>query len=288
MSVGIRDTGAVLAALPPPEAAALLRKVWDEVAAIVHAHGGMLDRRSGIETLALFNAPLEDAAHVDHAVQAAGRIALALDPLNATLRAAAEAAGRKYIRVHLDTGIESGSCMVGNLVSDRHPAWTAIGSPIENAAGIGRLCREYGVPVVLASGSVAGMAQPRVLELDLVRLQAGAKPIRIFVPVAPYVPDRAAADRLAAAHARMIARYRNGEWAEAEDSLRECRSHRIEALATLYSLYRTRIVAAREIAPPAGWEGARLGSRGEIDLVTEITPAPRVARHSEGERDQGA
>jgi hypothetical protein len=85
----------------------------------------------------------------------------------------------------------------------------------------------------------------------------------------------------------MIAAYRNREWAEAEAALHECRSFRIEALGTLYSLYRTRILTAREIAPPSGWEGATIGTLEEIDAVTDVTPGAPPPRHS-GERGEGA
>jgi hypothetical protein len=74
-------------------------------------------------------------------------------------------------------------------------------------------------------------------------------------------------------------------WAEA--ALRECRSFRIEALGTLYGLFLARIVTAREIAPPPGWEGATIGTLEEIDAVTKVTPGGPPPRHS-GERDEGA
>jgi adenylate cyclase len=132
------------------------------------------------------------------------------------------------------------------------------------------------------------MADPHVLELDLVRLGGGTKPLRVFTLLDPFAADAGVGIRLAASHARMIAAYRNREWTEAEAALRECRSFRIEALATLYSLYRTRIVTAREIAPPSGWEARGLWKSEEIDAVTDITPVAPAARHSVGERDQGA
>ena len=286
VSIHIRDPGAILAPMAPPEAAAFLRKVHDDIASIVLDHGGMLDRRTAEESLALFNAPLDDPAHADHAARAAAKIGIALDPLNAARRAAAEAAGQKYLRVHLDIGIDTGPCTVGNLISERYPAWTAVGPGIAVATSIGRLCREYGVGIIVGERTVAGMADPHVLELDLVRLGGGTKSLRVFTLLDPFVADAGTGTRLAACHARMIAAYRNREWAEAEAALRECRSFRIEALGTLYSLYRTRILTAREIAPPSGWEGAWTWRK--IDAVTEVTPGGPPPRHSDAERDEGA
>jgi adenylate cyclase len=286
VSIRIRDPDAILAPMQPPEAAAFLRQVHEGIASIVLDHGGMLDRRTAEDCLALFNAPLDDPAHANHAAQAAAKIAVALDPLNAARRAAAEAAGQKYLKVHLDIGIDTGPCTVGNLISERYPAWTAFGPGIAVATSIGRLSREYGVSIIVGEGAVAGMAEPHVLELDLVRLGAGTRPLRVFTLLDPLVADAGTGMRLAAAHARMIAAYRNRDWAEAEAALRECRSFRVEALGTLYSLYRTRIATAREIAPPSGWEGVR--TLEELDAVTEVTPGGPAPRHSGVGRDQGA
>jgi len=221
VSVQIRDAGAVLAPMPPSEAAGFLRKIQDEITAIVHEHGGMVDRRTGEETLALFNAPLDDPAHADQAARAAAKIGSALDPLNAGRRAAAEAAGQKYIRVHLDIGIDTGPCTVGNLISDRHPAWTAMGPAIATATAIAPVAREYGVGNIIGDGTVEHMADPHVLELDLVRPGKRTKPVRVFTLLQPFVADTATAARLAATHARMVSAYRNRDWAEAETALRE-------------------------------------------------------------------
>lgn len=287
VSVRIRDGEALLAPMSPTEAAAFLRKVHDAVAANVLRHGGMLYREDGGESLAIFNAPLDDMSHANHAAEAAAQIAVALDPLNAARRAAAEAAGEKYVRVYLDIGIDTGSCAVGNLVSDRYPAWSAVGPCIGTATSIGRLAKEYGVSIIVSENAVAGMAEARALELDLFRPGGAGRPIRVFTLLEPFVADRGVGASLAASHARMIAAYRNRQWAEAETALGECRAFRLEPLATLYSLYRTRIITAREIGLPSGWEGEDFGSAG-IDTVTEVTPGDRMARHTGGERDQGA
>ena len=279
MSVTIRYFAAIVSPMKPAELAVFLRQIHDRLAGIILERNGMLDTQSGDGLLAFFNAPLDDPSHAGHAAEAAARIGAAFDALNAGRRTEAGAAGRRFIRVHFDVGIDTGDCTTGNLVSERHAAWSAVGPSIAIAARIGALCKEYGVGVVIGERTVALMSGP-ALELDLVRVTGGGKPHRVFTLLDPLVGDASLRPRLAAAHARMIAAYRNADWTEAETALRECRSFRIEALATLHSLYRTRIVTAREIAPPSGWEGTDTATLDERGPVTEVTPGAPMPRHS--------
>ena len=288
MSVTIRDFAVIVAPMPPSELAVFLRQLHDRLAGIILDRNGMIDTQSGDRVLAFFNAPLDDPSHADHAAEAAARIGAAFDALNAGRRTEAEAAARKFVRIHFDVGIETGDCTAGNLASERHAAWSAVGPSIGTAARIGALCKEYGVGVVIGERTIARMSQPAVLELDLVRVTGGGQPLRVFTLLDPLVADAGVRTRLAVSHARMIAAYRNADWTEAETALRECRSFRIEPLATLYSLYRTRIVTGREIAPPSGWEGADTVTLDERGPVTEVTPGGPTPRHSGGARDQGA
>ena len=88
------------------------------------------------------------------------------------------------------------------------------------------------------------------------------------------------------AHARMIAAYRNREWAEA--ALRKCRSLRIEALCTLFKPLPDAAPDRPRDRTPSGWEGATIETLEEIDAVTEVTPGGPPPRHSGMERDQRA
>ncbi len=288
MSVTIRDFAAIVAPMKPDELAIFLRQLHDRLAGIILDRKGMLDTQSGDRLLALFNAPLHDASHADHAAEAAATIGAGFDTLNAGRRTEAEAAGRKFIRIYFDIGVDTGDCTTGNLASERHASWSAVGPSIGIASRIGALCKEYGIGVVIGEHTIARMSEPAVLELDLVRVTGGGKPLRVFTLLGPLVADADVRPRLAASHARMIAAYRNADWTEAETALRECRSFGIEPLATLYSLYRTRIVTGREIAPPSEWEGADTATLDERQPVTEITPGGPTPRHSGGARDQGA
>ena len=268
MSVTIRDFAAIVAPMQPAELAVFLRQLHDRLAGIILDRNGMLDTQSGDGLLALFNAPLDDASHADHAAEAAAKIGAGFDALNAARRAAAEAAGRKYRprpsstsastpvtappatspRNGTPPGRRSARASASRRGSERSARST--GSASSSASAPSPACPTRRCSNSISSGSPAAAS----------RSASSPSSIR-------WSPTRASRPRLAAAHARMIAAYRNADWTEAETALRECRSFRIEPLATLYSLYRTRIVTATRDRAAVGLGRRRYGNtRGDDSL----------------------
>src|SRR5947207_4218917 len=81
------------------------------------ARRGTIDKYMGDAIMAFWNAPLDDAAHAEHACRTALGMAAKMTELNAIWRAEAEAAGRPFRKVAIGIGINSGDCCVGNLGS---------------------------------------------------------------------------------------------------------------------------------------------------------------------------
>ena len=119
-----------------------------------------------------------------------------------------------------------------------------------------QLSEVYGVGVVIDDATAALVEEPRLLELDLVRVNGRGRPIRLFTLAGVIEEADQVFAHLAPAHAAMIACYRDRDWDGAEAALAHCLGFRIEALLTLYSLYRSRIATCREIPPPPEWDGA--------------------------------
>jgi adenylate cyclase len=207
-----------------------------------------------------------------------------VEELNARWRVEAETAGRKVNRVILDIGIDSGDCSVGNLGSGDRFDYSAVGDSVDMAARIVGLAKRYGVTIVVGEATAARLEAPRAIELDLVKARGRPRPFRLYTLVDAIAADPAALKRLPPAHDRLIAAYRGGDWDGAEAALRECRSLRIEALGTLYSLYRTRIATCREIAPPVDWDGADVAAEADDRSVTDVTPGDVLAGHTKPAR----
>jgi adenylate cyclase len=222
---------------------------------IILKHRGTIDKYMGDAIMAFWNAPLDDPDHAEHAMLAAREMAASMATLNAQWLAEAEAKKRPFRKVAIGIGINSGNCCVGNLGSSRRFDYSAIGDDVNVASRYEGLSKLYGLTVVMGEATVARLANPKVLELDLIRVKGRAQPTRIFTLVETLGAD-AVADRLLPAHAAMLAAYRGRKWEEAEAAIATCCGMGIARLEHFYATYRSRIVEWRSNPPPADWDGA--------------------------------
>ncbi len=99
--------------------------------------------------MAFWNAPLDDPDHARHAVAAALAMVEATSQLNAELAREAEAAGFEPTPVSVGVGVNTGTCVIGNMGSDMRFDYTAIGDAVNLASRLEGLTRVYGVDVVI-------------------------------------------------------------------------------------------------------------------------------------------
>jgi adenylate cyclase len=222
---------------------------------IILKHRGTIDKYMGDAIMAFWNAPLDDPDHAEHAMLAAREMAASMATLNAHWQAEADAKKRPFRKVAIGIGINSGNCCVGNLGSMQRFDYSAIGDDVNVASRYEGLSKLYGLTVVVGEATVARLPNPRVLELDLIRVKGRAQPTRIFTLVETLGAD-AVADRLLPAHAAMLAAYRGRKWEEAEAAIATCCGMGIARLEHFYATYRSRIAEWRSNPPPSDWDGA--------------------------------
>jgi adenylate cyclase len=234
--------------LPPATLVALLNSYRTEMAEVVFRHDGVLAQYAGDAIEAFWNAPMDQADHARRACLAALDMVAAL----ATLRPQFEARG--WTQLDLGVGINTGQMVVGNMGSKDRLIYTAVGDPVNVAARLEGLSKEYGVRVVVGEATVA--AEPRAFEyrfLDLVAVKGRAEPLRCYELAARAgALDSAAARRLARYH-EAIDLYRARRWAEALRLLDELGG---EAPGDgPVALYRRRARALLADPPPEDWDG---------------------------------
>lgn len=137
------------------------------IGAAIEAEGGIVDKYVGDAVVAIFGAPVP---MVDHAARAM-RAALAVQE---RLRAEAGKPGAFRIRIGLNTG----SCVVGNVGSDRRFDYTAIGDSVNVAARLEGANRDFGT-MILASESTVRAAGPgfRCRPLGPIHVKGRAEPV---------------------------------------------------------------------------------------------------------------
>jgi len=179
----------------------LLNDYFSTASAIVHRHGGTVDKFIGDAVMAFWGAPLPVPDHARRAVAAALELLDAVAPLNARLQA------QGLPPVSLGIGVSTGMVCVGDLGSAQRRAYTAVGDAVNVAARLESLTKEVGVPLLVdgatrdasaGSGPQADVPAnaPRAapatdaapgawLEVDTLAVRGRTRPVTVVTPLSP-------------------------------------------------------------------------------------------------------
>lgn len=241
----------------PEELTSLVNRVFTKMTDRILECDGTIDKYMGDAVMAFWNAPLPDRNHALNACRAALSVVRGIDKLNPRLEAAAKEKGRPFLPIRIGVGINTGTCVVGNLGSDHRFSYSAIGDAVNLAARLEGQTKTYGVPILIGESTRAAAGDLATLELDLIRVKGRAEPSRVYGLLGD--GRLRASDEfgvLLAAHDRMLAAYRAGDWKAARLALREARrASGTHPLRTLYAIYERRIRAYEASPPPPDWDG---------------------------------
>ena len=228
---------------------------------------GTIDKYMGDAIMAFWNAPLRDEAHEHHAAAAALDMLARMDALNAARRSEAEAGGHPVLPLDVGIGINTGSCVVGNMGSDLRFDYSVLGDPVNVASRLEGQSKLYGVKIVLGAATADAIRDRYpVLELDRVRVKGKQEPETVFTLVGD--EDFRSSEpfaRLAERHAAMIAAYRARQWDETRAAADACRALAQELaqglrIDGLYALYAARAEAFLREPPPEEWDGVTVAT----------------------------
>ncbi|MGH7396245.1 MAG: CHASE2 domain-containing protein, partial [Candidatus Rokuibacteriota bacterium] len=196
-------------ALPPETLVTLLNTYRAEMADVVFRHDGVLAQYAGDAIEAFWNAPMDQADHARRACETALDMVAALERLKPRF----EAGG--WTQLDLGVGINTGRMVVGNMGSKDRLIYTAVGDPVNVAARLEGLSKEYGVRVVVGEATAAAAPEAFAYRfLDLVAVRGRAEPLRCYEVLARaggLAPD--AQERLERYH-HAIDLYRSRRWEE--------------------------------------------------------------------------
>ncbi|MCP5306586.1 MAG: HAMP domain-containing protein [Chromatiaceae bacterium] len=148
--------------LLPQQIVDILNAYFSGVAAIIERHGGMITQFQGDAVLAVFNLPVADPAHADHAVAAASEIR----------RFVAENRFQdRQLRCRI--GINTGEVVAGNVGATDRLSYTVHGDAVNVAARLDDLNKTLGTGLLI-SASTAGRLDGR----EIAMRSRGRVPIR--------------------------------------------------------------------------------------------------------------
>ncbi len=172
----IRGFTSMSEALAPEELVKLLNVYFTEMTDRIFDHKGSLDKYIGDAIMAIFGAPIHDAAHPRLACRAALDMIKALEGLQAKWRHDGLPA------LGIGIGINTGPMIVGNMGSLSRFNYTVIGDAVNLASRIESLNKDYGTSILVSEYTYALVKDefPSAREIDRVRVRGRAQEVSLY------------------------------------------------------------------------------------------------------------
>lgn len=164
--------------LTPDAVAHLINIYLTAMTKVIMETDGTVDKFIGDAVMAFWGAPLDDADHAHHAIDAAVKMQdamVALAPQFAAMSIDAP--------IGLRIGVHSGPAVVGNMGSDLRFDYTALGDTVNLAARLEGANKAYGTPILTTAETVnASGVIERMRRVDRVRVKGKEVPVDVFTP----------------------------------------------------------------------------------------------------------
>jgi adenylate cyclase len=220
---------------------------------------GTIDKYNGDAIMAFWNAPLDDAVHEINACEAALDMQERVKLLNKTREAEAKAKGTRFIELNVGVGVNSGSCVVGNMGSDLRFDYSVLGDTVNTASRLEGQTKTYALPILIGARTAqAAKDKFALLEVDFVMVKGKKEPEVIYTVLGRQdVTASGEYGRLYESSVKMLDRYRKREWDSVMaiiESSRGLADH--FGLNGVLEVYCERIREFRVKPPPDDWDGA--------------------------------
>ena len=223
------------------------------------ARKGTIDKYMGDAIMAFWNAPIDDKQHQLNACEAAVDMLERIEELNKLREQEAEEGGPAYMPLNVGVGLNTGTCVVGNMGSDLRFDYSVLGDSVNLASRLEGQSKEYGFPIIVGSKTALAVKDKfAILELDFIMVKGKKEPEVIYaITGREDVAQSGRFQRLRNLTIEMLACYRGRDWDGALAAIeRGRRTDDARALELLYNLYEARIRGYQERPPPEDWNGA--------------------------------
>jgi len=156
----------------------LINNYLDTMTKIVLKNGGTIDKFMGDCIMAFWNAPLDCEDHADKAVQTSIEICEAADELIQQLEE------QGLPRIDIGIGINTGTCIVGNMGSESRFDYSVIGDAVNLGARLEGQTRNYdGVRVLLGPETYRSCTSRAFSEVDRILVKGKSEKVTIYTPI---------------------------------------------------------------------------------------------------------
>jgi adenylate cyclase len=243
----------------PQGLTSLMNRFLTPLTNAILARKGTIDKYMGDAIMAFWNAPLDDKEHQLNACEAALDMLERIDVLNKEREIEAEHGGHAYIPINVGVGLNTGTCVVGNMGSNLRFDYSVLGDSVNLASRLEGQSKEYGFPIIVGSKTALAVKDKfAILELDFIMVKGKKEPEVIYaIAGREDTAQSGRFQRLRNLTIEMLACYRGRDWDGALAAIERGRTtDEAHSLELLYDLYEERLHAYRENPPPPDWNGA--------------------------------
>jgi adenylate cyclase len=218
-------------------------------------HNGTIDKYMGDSIMAFWNAPLPIPEHQNQAATSALRMIRSLRILNKELEIEAQMQDRPYRELKIGIGLNTGTCIVGNLGSEQRFDYSVLGDPVNLASRLEGQTKQYGVDIIVGEETAQSLPNYALIELDLIAVKGRQSATKIYSLMGTEsLLNSDHFQNLKTLTQGFLVAYRSQNWLDASKFLAE-----IEAIETGLSIYcalfRDRIRKVQELEPLENWDG---------------------------------
>jgi len=219
---------------------------------------GTIDKYIGDAIMAFWNAPLDDESHELHACAAALDMLRRMDALNEERRQEALRDGAIFYPINIGLGINTGTCVVGNMGSDLRFDYSVLGDAVNLASRLEGRSKSYGTPIIIGARTAEKVeGRFATVQIDLITVKGKTEPERVFALLGDEaVAQSEAFKSIAALTGQILVSYRQRDWDGAEAALQQAEAAPDRfGLDRIFATYRERIRSFRLDPPPPSWNG---------------------------------
>ena len=167
----------------PEGLVAVVNDYLNRMTKIVLDNGGTVDKYMGDCIMAFWNAPLDCAEHAEMAVKTA------IECAEETNRLKSEFKAKGLPDINIGSGVNTGTCIVGNMGSDTRFDYSVIGDAVNLAARLEATTRNYKndeggiVSTLYSSYTMKKLKNIKSIEVDKIKVKGKEELITIYKPI---------------------------------------------------------------------------------------------------------
>ncbi len=243
----VRGFTTISEGLNPKELSALMNEFLTPMTRIIHEHRGTIDKYMGDAIMAFWGAPLHDAAHAEHALEAGLAMIERLHEMQPIFKE------KGWPEIKIGVGLNTGSMSVGNMGSEFRMAYTVLGDAVNLGSRLEGITKQYGVQLIVSETTKNAAPNFVYRHLDCVRVKGKDRPVAIFEPLGRELQVSLEDLNELAAYHNALEDYRRQQWRKAKAQFAQLQAQYPKRL--LYKIYAERVDYFIENPPGLEWDG---------------------------------